>query len=452
MNIFKSIFNYIFLFISILVFFYTIYKSEIIWDGTRREYYLAYYLFSLCLIFFSIIFFFLSKKLKKILFIFFNSLIISIFSIELYLIYKQNNYKFEELERVKIKAELFNNLYTEKYDIRTKSEIFDHLKKNDNNVSVTTHISDYLNYNNLDFLPLGSKSFSKTILCNENGYYAIYDSDRYGFNNPDGEWDQKEIEYLVVGDSFPHGACVNRPDDLASFLRKYSNKHVINLGFSDLGPLSEFATIKEYFPNNVKVKNIIWFFSEGNDIYDLESELQIPYLANYLKSKNFSQNLKSKQNLIDDLVLKITNDQLLKKKSSNLVGIHGSVNDEIPFFNKILNFIKLNKIRNFYLPKPQKELTEIFRQTQEFAKKNNSKLHIVYMPAYQRYKGLSYSNIKNQIKDISKELNINLIDIDEEIFSKEKDPFKLFPFKMYGHYTVDAYDKISKKIDSLVSE
>ena len=74
------------------------------------------------------------------------------------------------------------------------------------------------------------------------------------------------------------------------------------------------------------------------------------------------------------------------------------------------------------------------------------------MPAYQRYKGLSYSVIKNQIKKISKDLNINLIDIDEEIFSNEKDPFDLFPFKMYGHYTAQAYDIISKKIHSLSQE
>ncbi len=452
MNIYKTITNYIFLFFSILILLYTTYKSEFIWDGTRREYYLAYYLFSTFLIFVSIIFLFLSENLKKIIFIFFNTIIISIFSIEAYLIYKQNNYKFEELERIKLKAALFNKINSTNYDTRTKLEIFDDLRKNNDNISVTTHISDYLNYSKINFFPLGSKSLSETILCNENGYYAIYYSDRYGFNNPDSEWDQKEIEYLVVGDSFTHGACVNRSDDLASVLRKYSNKPVINLGFSDLGPLAEFATIKEYFPKNAKVNNIIWFFSEGNDIYDLETELKISYLKNYLDNDNFSQNLKSKQKEIDELVLKITNDQLSKKNSSNLIGIHGGVDDRLTIFAKILNFIKLSKIRNFYLPKPQKELTEIFKKTKDFAKKNNSKVHIVYLPAYQRYKGLSYSVIKNQIKKISKDLNINLIDIDEEIFSKEKDPFELFPFKMYGHYTAEAYDKISKRIYSLSQE
>ena len=50
-----------------------------------------------------------------------------------------------------------------------------------------------------ELLPLSGISHSKTIHCNENGYYSIYQSDRYGFNNPDKEWDEKNIEYLLIG-------------------------------------------------------------------------------------------------------------------------------------------------------------------------------------------------------------------------------------------------------------
>ena len=114
-------------------------------------------------------FYVFAEKIEKIFIHFFNSLIITFFSIELYLIYKQNNYKYEELERIKIKAELYDKIHTKKYDTRTKIQIFHDLKKDNNNISVTTHLSDYLNYRNTNFLPLGSKSLSRTILCNENG-------------------------------------------------------------------------------------------------------------------------------------------------------------------------------------------------------------------------------------------------------------------------------------------
>ena len=70
------------------------------------------------------------------------------------------------------------------------------------------------------FFPLSDISNSKTVSCNENGYYQIYNSDRYGFNNPDEEWDNEIIDYLIIGDSFAKGACVNRPHDISSILRK----------------------------------------------------------------------------------------------------------------------------------------------------------------------------------------------------------------------------------------
>ena len=33
-----------------------------------------------------------------------------------------------------------------------------------------------------------------------------------------------------------------------------------------------------------------------------------------------------------------------------------------------------------------------------------------------------------------------------EVFEKEKNPLTLFPFEMYGHYTVEGYKKVSEII------
>ena len=148
-------------------------------------------------------------------------------------------------------------------------------------------------------LPLSGISNSKTLFCNENGYYSIYKSDRYGFNNPDKEWDQNEIEYVLVGDSYTHGACVNRPNDIASVLRTLSNKSALNLGYYYNSPLIEYATLREYLTSNVK--KVVWIYF-SNDIIDLNDELNNKILKNYLNNNDFTQNLKSKQNEIDDLV------------------------------------------------------------------------------------------------------------------------------------------------------
>ena len=103
-------------------------------------------------------------------------------------------------------------------------------------------------------MPLSGVSNSVTLNCNENGYYTTFISDRYGFNNLDYEWDQKEIEYFLVGDSFVLGNCVNRPNDLTSILRKLSNKSFKYRVFSQRS-IVRICNLREYY--HPKMKNII---------------------------------------------------------------------------------------------------------------------------------------------------------------------------------------------------
>ena len=79
-------------------------------------------------------------------------------------------------------------------------------------------------------MPASGISKSQTINCNENGYYSIYLSDRYGFNNPDDVWESNQTDYLLIGD-LCSWACVNSPHDIASNLRDLTYLNVINLGF-----------------------------------------------------------------------------------------------------------------------------------------------------------------------------------------------------------------------------
>jgi hypothetical protein len=47
-------------------------------------------------------------------------------------------------------------------------------------------------------------------------------------------------------------------------------------------------------------------------------------------------------------------------------------------------------------------------------------------------------------------LDIHFIDIKSEIFDKEKNPLKLFPFELYGHYNIEGYKKIAIKINNII--
>ena len=69
MNIIKKYFSFICIIISIFLFFYTFYKSEIVYFGNFRENFVTYYIISVLLILFSIVTFYLNdtKKLMQLL-------------------------------------------------------------------------------------------------------------------------------------------------------------------------------------------------------------------------------------------------------------------------------------------------------------------------------------------------------------------------------------------------
>jgi lysophospholipase L1-like esterase len=426
MNFLIKKFSSIILIISFLSFIYIFYRSEIFWDGNNRNYFKTYYLISSILIFFSIITFFINNKIKQYLIITGISLVVSLYLFEGYLILK------EQLS----KERLYENQTGNKWDKRSRLEIYNDLKKINNEIVVSVTPKDYT-HKDYSFTYLSGISNAKTIFCNENGYYSIYQSDRYGFNNPDNEWDKKEIEYFLVGDSFTHGSCVNRPNDISSVLRNLSNKSVLNLGMSGTGPLIEYATLREYLNKNAK--KILWIYYEGNDLAGIESEKKNNTLINYLKDLNFTQNLKLKQNEIDILARKLIEKQKEREKEKNII--------------KLIRFIKISNTRYLILPSPAPapllEFKKILRLAKELTNKNNSKLYFVYLPEYSRYI-INYDNTNyNSVKNIITELKIPFIDVHKEVFEKEQNPLKLFPFEPYGHYNVDGYKKVAETIYKL---
>jgi hypothetical protein len=447
-NFLRKIFPSVCLIISTLLLFYIFYKSEIHFNGKKSGYYLPYYFITLFLIIFSIITFFINKNIKTYLIIIIATIIFTLCLFEGYLInrdYFKDNKLIKNVfyeKQLKKKAEIYKKKTGKKYDKRTRIEIYKDLKKKGNNVVVKSARSTFYD-KKIRLFPLAGISNSKTIDCNENGYFSIFQSDRFGFNNPDEEWDQQEIEYLLVGDSFTQGSCVNRPNDLGSVLRTFSNKSVLNLGYAGNSLLVEYATLREYLRPNVK--NVLWLYYEGNDIGGLSAEFKSSILTNYLKDLNFTQNLKFKQNKINEMTSKMILDE--KEIQSNL-----SLN--------IINVLKFYQIRDlisdfihkdeYHLkPKPQSQFKKIIKMTNDLVTKNGSKLYFIYLPEHSRYV-LNYDNLNYLlVKNIVSELNIPFIDIHKEVFEKEKNPLKLFPFEMNGHFNEEGYRIVGKKIFNL---
>lgn len=149
------------------------------------------------------------KLVKNYFIIFISSILFSIYLFEVYITQKVN-LEYDELQRkilfnekinskqreiltlydkyndvtLKKKIEIYKNQTDKKFDLRNKIEVYNQLKNSVKNLSVPVYPISFLgNKNNLR--PLSAVSHSVTINCNENGYFSFFNSDRYGFNNPD---------------------------------------------------------------------------------------------------------------------------------------------------------------------------------------------------------------------------------------------------------------------------
>ena len=454
----KRYFSPIILFLSCSIFFYVFFRSEIYYLGEIRYYYYPYYFFSLLLIILSFFSFYINENLKSDILIYLMSGVIAIYIIEGILTFINIQEKLEwRINQIPYKAKVYRENTGKVFD---RSSITENYLKETIDKEATLKLSPYHHISTNDELfPLSGISNILTFYKNENGYHSSYVSDRYGFNNPDYEWDAESHEYVLIGDSFTHGCCVNRPDDIGSILRELSNESVINLGYSSNGPLIELATLKEYFPKNTK--KLLWIYWEFNDLDDLVNELESKILIKYYDDENFRQNLITKQKEIDNKVSLI-----ISEKLNSMISFHNLKNTNA---FKIKKFIKVGTTReairislNYYFSFFQnnfeneqissdtiKKFEKIIINANNYAKTHNTKMYFIYLPAYVRYvENISIDNLST-IKDLIEDLGIDFIDIHKEVFVKEDNPLKLFPFGLNAHYNELGYRKVASKIFEL---
>ena len=441
----SKIISTVFLSFSILLLCYVFYRSQVLHSGTKFDYYFKYYVIAFLFILLSFISFFISKKLKIYSTIVFITILIDSYLIEGYLFIKKN------LNLDTSKYLIYKNNTGKAYDKRSKFQIFQDLSKKESNIVISISPDKFLDDKNLNYFPLSGLSNQKTIHCNENGYYSIYQSDRHGFNNPDEEWDKDEIEFLLIGDSFTHGACVNEPDTISGNLRKLNNNKdgILNLGQSGNGPLIEYATLREYLPVK-QVKRVLWIYYE-NDLMDLYDELNNQILVSYLKDNNFSQNIILRNQETEKILLEkfehykfATLTQLIKLYSvrKKIFSIFGHDSISKPDSITTHTSAHLEKFKS------------ILKLSNKLTKENNSKLYFIYLPKYNRYidggnNGQLHSY--NKIIKLVQSLDIPVIDINKKLFEKYDDPLSLFSFKMV-HYTEKGNQLIAKIIFSKIQE
>ena len=345
------------------------------------------------------------------------------YSIEIFFTYRFNsnfNHNIVDLKLRAIKYKKFinNNIYP----FQTNTEIVE--------------------INGVEILPISSVSNIDTFLCDEDEKDVFYKSDKYGFRNNNENWSQK-VDYVLIGDSFAHGSCVEDDKTISSQLSKIENKNVLNLGIGGIGPLRELAIFNEYVID-LKPKKIFWIYSEGTDLTkNLRGESKNRILSRYLNN-NFTQNLKSHQKDIDKFLFtnskKILNSEsnFDKKSKDNIINVN-LIFEKTKFLRLWYTRSYLSKYFSFDKIDPnfEKIISIVKNTTDEWG----GEFYFVYMPDGKRYMNNFNRYIlkdkfrnKDKVLEILNKNEIKVIDIDKDIFDKSENPLDLYYNRIKIHY------------------
>tara|TARA_B110000114_G_scaffold72885_1_gene77240 strand:- start:121 stop:1293 length:1173 start_codon:yes stop_codon:yes gene_type:complete len=319
----------------------------------------------------------------------------------------------------------------------------------------------FLDNTKISILPLSGYKNSTILLCiDENNKPIFYLSDKNGFNN---KMDNTLNDFLLIGDSYVQGMCVNNKNNLNAQFKKH-NYITTNLGMAGNGPLLEYATFKEY-QNEYEYKDIILFITLDNDFYDLSNEKKNKILMKYINEENFTQKIKenelSKIEVINSYFGKKTerifNDFLsiyhfnLKELGNTLEKIFKKEN----LTNNVPNYLEDDLIDLLFL--------RILNGFNNDAKNKNKKFYVVFnglnpdilYPNTENENELNRIYIKDKLKKLKIYLNKNNIpyyDFNEYIIKNYNKANITTLFKkingQWDHYTEKGFLELTKKINT----
>jgi len=315
---------------------------------------------------------------------------------------------------------------------------------------------------NKNIIPLSGISKKKTIMClDENDKPITYESDKLGFNNTKYV---KNINILVLGDSYVHGQCVKNKSNLIGQMNELGKK-TIGLGIYGNGPLIEYATLLEY-DRYFNYDTLVWVFTPDNDFYDLSIERNDEILLNYFIN-NKTQNLFEKNNIREKEIYNYLNKRKKRKLRElarlyhlDLAIIRGYIKN---IDNKVISFDD----KFYYLLSSDNldEMINIFNKANKYLEKREKKLFVVInsinpdimFPTNKETQNLKnlLKNDINILKNFFNEKNIRFYDFNKKIENEynEKNIDEIFnEIRLkWDHYTPKGYNVLAQEILKLIN-
>ena len=244
----------------------------------------------------------------------------------------------------------------------------------------------------------------------------------------------------------------------------------MSIASSNNGPLIELAALKEY-GEPLKPKIVLWLYYVG-DFGNLIDEMKSSILKKYLNENDYSQNLISRQEEIDGVLINYVQTMWEKEREKERayetklnIPIRERETKLDNSMTMIISLLKLSKLRKMInlIPIPTGTVTststsvrtsehtrsvfrDILSKSKQMVSAWNGKMYLVYLPDFERYStGNAHPN-HDFVMQTAIKLDIPIIDIHREVFDPHPDPLSLFPFRMSGHYNAEGYRLVAEAI------
>lgn len=319
-----------------------------------------------------------------------------------------------------------------------------------------------------ELLPLAGISRHTTVLCNETGEWAVYDSDEHGFRNPAGIWRRVPAELVLLGDSFTIGECVQPGRNVADRLRE-RHPRTVNLGYSGNSPLLELAALVEYGPS-LRPRTVLWLYFE-NDLswFDLGQSRRTPLLMRYLEPGPH-QDLLSLQPAIDRRLEELLGSSVAQPDD------HGPVTrlaDRKPDpGQRLLDFATLRTLRRRFAGlrgavRPRREppdyalFTRVLERARQVTAGWGGELVLVYLPGVWNFdphsRGPAFADPegRERLREIARSLDLRFVDVQEAV-ARHEDPLSLYSYRgdsILGspHMNGDGYALVAATVEEALS-
>lgn len=390
----------------------------------------------------------------------------SLYAAEAYLAFEEYNNELGTDDRIRRAAERVDA----PFDPRSRPEVVRDLKAQGKDAQPAMAPSTIVESDGISsvdggrLFPFGGIANATTVFCNESGAWSIYESDSYGFRNPNDAWVKEGVDVAFIGDSFTHGACLQDGEDIPGIFRN-KGLRTLNLGIGGTGPLIQLGVLTEYAAA-MRPRYVAWiFFAE--DPRDVVHENSSPTIMRYLED-GFSQDLMKRNDEVQrslrsyiDVEYERHLAQIKTARADRLTKITDRLISDAKVLTKLRRRVANLGAREKVTEGREELKLSLMAQALRAAKSRvgawGGKMVFVYLPTWYSY-GSKFDSYGVEIdanyllrQDIFKQVQaegIPILDLQANYFDHLKEPTAHYNFGTYGLFTKETYGLVAAEIES----